>query len=83
MIYVPLAWARAREITWNTGQWIYNLSPDFFDAIADGFRLLVNEVVTRTPRILALVQEYLLTAWKLVVSGVTIVVLWFQENVFW
>lgn len=81
-IYVPLAWSRAKEITWNAGEWFYNLSPEFFDAVADGFRQLVKEVVTRTPHILALVQEYLLTAWKLVVSGVTSIILWFQENVF-
>ena len=78
--YVPLAWARTREVTWNIFRWFYNLSPEFFDAMADGFRRLVTHVVTRAPHVLALVQEYLLTAWKLVVSGVTGVVVWFQTN---
>ena len=78
--YVPLAWAQAQEIIVNISQGIYNMSPDFFDAIADGFRRLVNEVTTRTPHILALMQEYFITACKLVVSGLTSIVQWFQEN---
>lgn len=81
-IWVPSAWTRAQELTLRTASWFYNLSPDFFDAIADGFRRIVNEMVTRTPHILALIQEYLLTAWKLLVSSLSDVVLWLQNNIY-
>lgn len=81
-IWVPFAWTRAQELTRRTASWFYNLSPDFFDAITDGFRRMVNEMVTRTPHILALIQEYLLTAWKLLVSCLSDVVLWLQNNIY-
>lgn len=80
-IWVPRVYSRAQELALNTAKWFYNLSPDFFDAIADGFRRLANEVVTKTPHILALVQEYLLTAWTLLVSYISDVVLWLKKNV--
>ena len=80
-IWMPRVWFRAQELAMKTVMWFYNLSPEFFNAIADGFRQLVNEVVTKTPHILALVQEYLLTAWTLMVSYISDVVLWLKTNV--
>lgn len=80
-IWVPRVWSRAQELGTKTVMWFYNLSPEFYDAIADGFRRLANEVATRTPHILALIQEYLLTAWTLLVTYFSNVIFWLKTNV--
>ena len=80
-IWVPRVWSRAKELGIKTLMWFYNLSPEFYDAIADGFRRLANEVVTRTPHILALIQEYLFTAWTLLVTYFSNVMFWLKTNV--
>ncbi|XP_028402744.1 transmembrane protein 214-A-like [Dendronephthya gigantea] len=79
--WVPRVFSRAKDLAWKAAAWFYNLSPDFFDVIADGFRRLANYVVTTTPHILELVQEYLSTAWALLVSCFSDVILWLKTNV--
>lgn len=80
-IWIPSVWSRTQALAIKTAMWFYNLSPEFFDAIDDGFRRLANEVATRAPRILALVQEYLLTTWTLLVSYLSNVILWLKTNI--
>ncbi|XP_046857399.1 transmembrane protein 214-B-like [Xenia sp. Carnegie-2017] len=80
-IWVPRVALRAHDVAFQSGMWFYGLSPDFFDAVRDGLRRLIHEVITTVPHILALVHEYVMMAWALLVANLTKALSWIISRI--